>query len=282
MAGEIALQLQDQGWRGLLPLLPHDATPNVRLAADKAAEVSQRPRQGAGQMGEGRVVAAARLAQSTPTMRRRSRSWSSWPGVNVGLRACHAAPWVAFIDVDVLHHEAAGEIQACCARLLRDGEFLPRIGNAPKFLIPVQVTEPVRKARSDRGRDRRPAAHGRAAGQGQQAVVAGIHPKTGRPYVWPAGGLEETEPAKLPLVTPGELAEILAACSKILLRYGPAVGRKGRSIRSEFTAQPKPLRRAAGARSSACPAAAEFVVNADWSRDDLGGLGLRPARRLRR
>jgi len=28
----IALQLQDQGWRGLLPLLPHDATPHVRLA----------------------------------------------------------------------------------------------------------------------------------------------------------------------------------------------------------------------------------------------------------
>jgi hypothetical protein len=36
----IALQLQDQGWRGLLPLLPHDAAPHVRLAADKAAEVA--------------------------------------------------------------------------------------------------------------------------------------------------------------------------------------------------------------------------------------------------
>ena len=37
--GEIALRLQDQGWRGLLPLLPHDATPHVRLALDKVAEV---------------------------------------------------------------------------------------------------------------------------------------------------------------------------------------------------------------------------------------------------
>ena len=36
----IALQLQDQGWRGLLPLLPHDAEPHIRLAADKAAEVA--------------------------------------------------------------------------------------------------------------------------------------------------------------------------------------------------------------------------------------------------
>src|SRR3954452_23786675 len=37
--GEIALRLQDQGWRGLLPLLPHDAMPHVRLAPDKVAEV---------------------------------------------------------------------------------------------------------------------------------------------------------------------------------------------------------------------------------------------------
>ena len=60
-SGEIALRLQDQGWRGLLPLLPHDAAPHIRLAADKAAEV-ERPRQGTGTVGEGRVVAAARLA----------------------------------------------------------------------------------------------------------------------------------------------------------------------------------------------------------------------------
>ena len=39
-------------------------------------------------------------------------------------------------------------------------------------------------------------------GAGQQAVVAGIHPRTGHPYVWPADGLEDTEPGKLPLVTP--------------------------------------------------------------------------------
>ena len=83
-------------------------------------------------------------------------------------------------------------------------------------------------------------------GVGQQAVVAGIHPKTGRPYVWPEGGLEETEPAKLPLVTPAELAEILGACSKILLRYGPAVGRKGRSIRSRVQRPAQAAARAAG------------------------------------
>ena len=105
-------------------------------------------------------------------------------------------------------------------------------------------------------------------GQGQQAVVAGIHPRTGRPYVWPADGLEQTEPAKLPLVTPADLAEILAACSKVLLRHGKAVGRKGRSIRAEFAAHPKPLHELRARDPAMAMAAAEFVVNSDWSRDD--------------
>ena len=43
-AGGSALRMADQGWRGLLPLLPHDATPHIRLAPDKAAEVAQRSR----------------------------------------------------------------------------------------------------------------------------------------------------------------------------------------------------------------------------------------------
>ena len=35
VAGGIALRMADQGWRGLLPLLPHDATPHIRLAPEK-------------------------------------------------------------------------------------------------------------------------------------------------------------------------------------------------------------------------------------------------------
>src|SRR3954469_25279005 len=96
--GEIALRLQDQGWRGLLPLLPHDATPNVRLAADTAADVER---------GRGKAPGAwARAGWSLisdwrdyPDDPDAVERWAQWPGVNVGLRACHAAPWLAFIDV---------------------------------------------------------------------------------------------------------------------------------------------------------------------------------------
>lgn len=267
-AGIIALQLQDQGWRGLLPLLPHDATPNVRLALDKAAELAN-----------GRGKAPGRWARAGwsllpdwrvhPDDAETVGGWSSWPGVNVGLRACYMAPWVAFIDVDVLHQEAAAETQSMLRRYLAsNGEFLPRIGNAPKFLIPVRSTEPVRRARSTVIQADGQKHMVELLGQGQQAVIAGIHPKTGRSYVWPEGGLEETEPHRLPLVTPGELTGLLDACSKILLRYGPAAGRQGRPVRAEFGTEPKRLAELRARDPGLARAAAGFVVNTDWSRDD--------------
>ena len=106
-------------------------------------------------------------------------------------------------------------------------------------------------------------------GAGQQAVVAGIHPRTGHPYVWPADGLEDTEPGKLPLVTPSELTELVAACSKLLLRYGPPVGRKGRSLNAQGNGQPKLLHELRARDQALAKAASEFVINTDWSRDDF-------------
>src|SRR3954452_2110186 len=145
-AGELSLKLADQGWRGSLPLLPADAVPHVRLAADKAADVER---------GRGKAPGAftPRAGWSLISDWRAypddPEHWAGWPGVNVGLRACHAAPWVAFLDADVLHHEAAAAIQAMLRRRLGGrGEFLTRFGNAPKFLVPVQVTEPVKRNRS--------------------------------------------------------------------------------------------------------------------------------------
>ena len=176
---------------------------------------------------------------------------------------------MAFIDGDVLHHEAAAEILAMLRRRLDGrGELIWRIGQAPKFLIPVQVTEPVTRSRSTVVEVDDQKHMVEILGQGQQAVVAGIHPKTGRPYVWPVGGLEETEPGKLPLVTPAELDEIVAACSKILLRYGTAIGRKGRPVRTTFNAKPKPLDELRAKDKALALSAAEFVVNADWTYDD--------------
>ena len=266
-AGELALKIADQCWAGLLPILPHDATPNVRLKPENAELVEK----GRGKAPGSHARAGWSLLadwRDYPDDADTIEAWSRWPGVNAGLRACHAAPWVAFIDVDVLHHEAAAAIQDMLRHRLQGGEFIWRVGQAPKFLIPVQVTEPVTRSRSTVVEIDGQKHMVEVLGQGQQAVVAGLHPKTCRPYVWPAGGLEETEPSKLPLVTPDELTEILGACSRILLQYGPAVGRKGRSVRAEFNAEPKPLSELRARDPALACAAADFVVNTDWSRDD--------------
>ena len=267
-SGEIALRLQDQGWRGLLPLLPHDAAPHIRLAADKAVEVEA-----------GRGKAPGRWARagwsllpdwrSYPDDAETIEGWASWPDVNVGLRACHTAPWVAFLDVDVLHAVAAGEMMELLRRRLQSGEFIWRVGLAPKFLVPVQITEPVTRSRSMVVEIDGQRHMVEVLGQGQQAVVAGIHPKTGRAYIWPAGGLEETEPSRLPLLTPAELTELVAACSKLLLRHGPAVGRKGRSLNAGGNGRPKPLHELRARDTALAMAAAEFIINTDWSRDDF-------------
>ena len=194
--------------------------------------------------------------------------WADWPGVNVGLRACHAgAPSVAFLDVDVLHHRAAAEILEFLRDRLRYGDFIWRVGRPPKFMVPLQVTEPVPYARSTVVEIDNQRNMVELLGIGRQAVVAGIHPVTGREYFWPADGLEDTEPAKLPLVTPTELGEILAACRKLLLRHGKPVGRQGRPIRPE-AAHPKPLHELRALNPWEARNSARFVLNTDWARDD--------------
>jgi hypothetical protein len=39
-AGELALNIADQGWAGLLPILAHDATPHVRLKPENALGIA--------------------------------------------------------------------------------------------------------------------------------------------------------------------------------------------------------------------------------------------------
>ena len=131
-AGEIALRLQDQGWRGLLPLLPHDATPNIRLAPDKAGEVANGRGKARGG-GQGQGGRCCPTGAYIPTISRRSKV-GPVAGVNAGMRACHAAPWVAFIDVDVLHVKTAAEIEEMLRRFQGLGEFTWRVGTAAAVL----------------------------------------------------------------------------------------------------------------------------------------------------
>jgi hypothetical protein len=60
----------------------------------------------------------------------------------------------------------------------------------------------------------------------------------------------------------------VASCQIFSAVDGTAVGRKGRSVRAEFNAEPKPLSELRARDPALARAAADFVVNTDWSRDD--------------
>ena len=271
--GEIALRLQDQGWRGLLPLLPHDAAPNVRLGAEKAAEV-ERARQGTGTVGAGRVVAAARLARLSGR-RETIERWRVGPASMSGCGPAMPRPGSRSSTSTCCTPRQPARSWRCCAA----GSTARASSSGAS--AGAQVPDPgAGHGARHRSRSTVVEIDGQrhmveVLGAGQQAVVAGIHPKTGRPYFWPAGGLEETEPGKLPLVTPAELAEIVAACSKMLLRYGPAVGRKGRSLRAECNAEPKPLHELRARDPGAGQGRRRVRGQHRLEPRRLGGLGLR-------
>ena len=79
------------------------------------------------------------------------------------------------------------------------GCILPRIGKPPKHAIPFRTTDPFAKITANLV-----AADGSTGEKiefmcdGQQVVVAGIHPGTGKPYSWPLGNLTDIARDDLP------------------------------------------------------------------------------------
>src|SRR4051794_1516019 len=110
--------LREQGWRGLLPILPPDAAPEGRGKAPGLY------------LGNGRWANLADW-RNYPDDEATVEEWAQWPGVGVGLRGCHADPHVAFIDADILEPTAAGEARRLIRKLIGQGAPV-RIGQAPK------------------------------------------------------------------------------------------------------------------------------------------------------
>jgi hypothetical protein len=104
-------------------------------------------------------------------------------GASIGLRS-RSFPG---IDCDVENDVYAAELRELITEIL--GATSPyRVGRPPKFLIPCNTTAPFQKRKI-----RLTTADGSDAGaieflaDGQQYLVAGIHPNTGKPYAWHHG-----------------------------------------------------------------------------------------------
>jgi hypothetical protein len=113
-----------------------------------------------------------------------------WPGAsNTGVIN---APTPAF-DGDITHPEAARAVEDLVReRYAEVGHVLVRFGNPPKFAIPFRTDEPFEKLvvclKAQDGTEHKIEF----LCDGQQFVVDGIHPDTGKPYSWHGGTLVET------------------------------------------------------------------------------------------
>jgi hypothetical protein len=263
----LALRLHDQGWQGLLPLLPADAEPAHHLPLDKAEDIIKARGKGPGRyVGCGRWTGLSDwrgFSDDEATVAR----WATWPGVNIGLRACHAGSGIVYLDADILDPTAAGEVTALIRRKI-GLDALVRYGRAPKALFPVRVRDTIRKLRSTVVLINGDRCMLEVLAEGQQAAIAGIHPVTGKPYSWPLGGLEDIGPEDLPELTASEIGDFVVQASAILRRHGPEVGCNRAQRLREGGGKPRPLEELRARDETQALEAALFIRNEDWARDD--------------
>jgi hypothetical protein len=132
--------------------------------------------------------------------------WSkTWPGAdNTGC----LTRLMPTLDVDILDAAAA----KACQEFVREryGYVLIRIGKPPKFAIPFRTEEPFKKIAVNLiAPDGSEGQKIEFLADGEQVVVAGIHPDTQQPYRWSNGGLEQLKHEHLPEIDEAEARELV-------------------------------------------------------------------------
>jgi P4 family phage/plasmid primase-like protien len=151
--------------------------------------------------------------------------------INTGDRAKNAPA----LDIDITHQEAAEAVEVLARQHFAGrGDIHVRIGLPPKRLIPLRTDAPFRKL--TRVFTAPIGADGKSPkieilGDGQQYVVAGIHPDTRKPYRWTngAGDMDVCDIRRddLPLVTVEDCEAFLADAAKLLVEQFGFVEKQG-------------------------------------------------------
>jgi hypothetical protein len=155
------------------------------------------------------------LHDATPEMIEMWRK--QWPdAINTGVLAMRTPGG----DIDIRNPEAAQAVEDLIRdRYLEHGNILVRFGSPPKRLIPFRTDEPFAKIRRsliapDGSTDQKIEI----LADGQQFVVDGIHPDTGKPYSWHGGTLVETPRAELPYIREDDARQWADAAVELLIK----------------------------------------------------------------
>jgi bifunctional DNA primase/polymerase-like protein len=138
------------------------------------------------------------------------------------------------LDADILNEPAAIAIEELLRERFEErGYVLSRIGKPPKRAIVFRTIDPFAKITVNLV-----AADGSTGEKiefmcdGQQVVAAGIHPDTGKPYVWPLGNPTDIAHDDLPDISEAEAKQLVEDIVDLLQRdfgYTRAAGRSART-----------------------------------------------------
>jgi hypothetical protein len=130
---------------------------------------------------------------------------------------------VPTLDIDILNPEAAAAVEALARERLDERGYLPvRFGRSPKRALPFRTDEPFKKigvALIAPGGDTSQKLE--LLSDGQQVVVAGIHPDTNKPYGWHGPPPGEIGREELAYIVEAEARALIEDAAELLVReYG--------------------------------------------------------------
>ena len=138
-----------------------------------------------------------------------------WPDATNTGGLCRHMPT---IDIDVLNPEAAEAVRDLIKERFEERGHIPvRTGKAPKFAIPFRTENPFDKILVKLTAPDGTAAQIEFLADGQQVVLYGRHPETGREYIWNGGQLGEISATNWPTYRKPKLRTLVADVVKLLI-----------------------------------------------------------------
>lgn len=123
------------------------------------------------------------------------------------------------IDIDITIEPAAVAIEELAREEFEErGTFLTRIGKPPKRAVLLRTDEPFDKLKAEYTAPDGSHHKIEVLADGQQVVMHGVHPDTGRPYVWPCASPMTTPRDDLPYVRRDDAVAFLDKASALLDR----------------------------------------------------------------
>jgi hypothetical protein len=143
-------------------------------------------------------------------------SWEQYvDATNSGVLTCDTPG----IDIDITAPDAAAAVEALAHEHFEErGSVLTRFGRPPKRVILLRTDEPFKRIERVFTAPDGSMQQIEILAHGQQVVVAGIHPGTGKPYSWHGGEPGDVKREDLPYVREADVLAFLDAAVELLVR----------------------------------------------------------------